>query len=279
MVLGQNQNISTYQFINFNSSTQLFNPSETKDTNSFSFHIASNQYIGALKNVGFHYGDFTFKKHTRTKTHNFGAFIHSEFETDLLSRTHVHFRYAWETTLTKKLSFAGGVSLGMYNYLIKSTFSSAGNSFNSFDANLGTSLKHDRFNVGLSINHLQNNEFNTPNLNLFLRKNLNLIMTCVLLKKLEHQVNASLLTTSNFDDFFTVNEMIEYIFMQKVSVGFVSQNARGAGFTLGIKNFELNNSLLDLNFSYINHAFTIVSPKSKLNNERIEIMLSYRMVK
>ena len=272
-VAAQTSNILPIPFLQFNKNYAFKNPAASSYYSAKDVRLVSSNYTGLLKNVGVYYLDASTQYKMASNLHSFGLVVHSEFETDLLKRTRVLFRYSWKTALSKNVDFSGATSFGLFNYLVKGTNSSAGTSSYSLDGNIGFWLKGKNFNTGIALNQVPNAMIipfeNTIKLNRY--------ATFIADYIFKPYPNYSILVATEMTFIAyrqnTFQGTIESALFKNYTLGFLYRYHHGAGITLGLKEFSLDKIRGDINFAYLKHSLLAPSRIQNLNNDRIEILL------
>jgi hypothetical protein len=227
-------------------------------------------YTGLLKHVGLYYLDVSFGTDPEKKTgHSSGLVVHSEYETELLKRSRVYFRYAWQTSISENLKLSAGASLGFFNYTVRGTSSSGDISAFAPTGDMGLWLHGKKFNTGLSFDQFLRGEI-TPVNNTFI-----LARYAVLLADRRFTLsdrNSLLFAVKTYlgeENFKGAQGTVLLTLAKHFAAGFFYRHRQGGGFTIGLKELKVTDSYGDLSFTY----FQPSSSLHVLNSNRMEIML------
>ena len=276
ITVAQNTEIYPISFLQFQHSNAFYNPAVTATNSKFELNLLNTNYTGLLKNVGLYYLDVSFKKKVEQKMQVFGLIVHSEYETELLKRSRALIRYAWKTPLNDEISFSGGASFGLYNYLVKGTTSSAGGSVLTIDGNAGMWLEGYHFKTGISINQIPNSSVSPINRAIVLKRYVTAIAEYNLSLSADNMLLFALKVNNNRQNQSNLQGTVAATILNNYSIGFIYLYQQGAGFTLGLKNFNLTNTTGDVGFSYLKNGLLMMSSTTKtLGKDRIEFFLRF----
>lgn len=275
ITVAQHTDIYPIPFLQFQNNTAFYNPAANTNDAVVDLNFLNTNYTGLLKNVGLYYLDVSFKKKAATSTQTFGLIIHSEYETELLKRSRAYVRYAWKTALNKKINFSGGAAFGLYNYLVKGTVSSVGASVLALDGNAGVWLEGYHIKTGVSVNQLTNSSVNPINRAIVLKRYLTVITEYALPITDENEVLFALKINNNRINQSNIQGSVVTTLFNNYSLGVIYLHEQGAGFTLGLKNFKLTNTVGEISFSYLRNSLFSNLPTRTMNTDRIEFLLGF----
>jgi hypothetical protein len=253
------------------------NPAAAVLTESADFKIIHSSFTGLAGNVGLNYleGNLTGKNKSGNSAHVAGLMIHSEFETDILKRTRLYFRYSWNTKISENTKLSAGIHAGFFNYAIRSSNSSSGVSVFAPDANIGLWLNGKKTNLGISSSQILNSKVRPVNSQYSLNRYLNLFADYKLLSfpNTELTAGAKLYYGGKTYQGFTSSLILQLKDILSTEVNY-SLN-KGITYSAGIIKLPLFTFKGDLFFSYF-HSTGI---KNLLNNNRFELNLRIYLIK
>lgn len=141
----------------------LYNPAFLQKN---SIHSGYQYYpsIGNDIRTVYLHGHYSIKKKENdfsTPSQWIGGIITNDKEGNFLSNSKIHGLFTQRIPLTKKWNLNAGLSLGVFNFLIKNNQAIGGSSYWIFDGNIGLSLyqKENKTIIGFSLNHIFQNTF------------------------------------------------------------------------------------------------------------------------
>jgi len=87
-----------------------------------------------------------------------GIILYNDKEGKYLNRSRFYVSYAWHASLSRKLQFSAGLSVGGMNYSVEGTPLSGDGSDTKVDGAVGISFYSDAFHVGLSFGQIFNSK-------------------------------------------------------------------------------------------------------------------------
>ncbi|GAL84757.1 hypothetical protein CHU_2052 [Sporocytophaga myxococcoides] len=234
------------------------NPAASTLTEKGEINLFHSAFSGLLNNVGINYLDASYSlgKPNDTPIHTFGITIHSEYETEILKRNRLYLRYCRSIQLSSSVKLAAALQAGVFNYLVKSTQNSSGNSSAIPDASVGLWLAGRKFNIGISGVQLLASEIEPVYRTYALGRYLNLFMDY----RKEISANTDLVLGmklykgKGYYEGLWISGTLE--FMDNFSAGFNYIWKNGPVISLGIIKFNFLKIRNDLYFSYFHPTST-----------------------
>lgn len=250
----------------------ITNPARVAESNGLRFNRRA--LSGPFKNVTSLLGSYQHqitKESSRNEQHIGLAFI-NEKEGGFLNRTRIYGGYSWSTLINEKWRFTGGALMGMFNYFIKSSNTSAGGSALSPDLQMGVWMNTKGTGLGIAMNQLLNNSmspFGTP-IRLIRHYTLGISHKVDLVDKFQMKFYANSVL-NNYRNEHRVNALLGYKGGVEAGTGLVYR--KGLVVTAGLSDYKLSdNRRLDFGASYFLPTGVFASQISKV----LEISLGIR---
>ncbi|HSY62050.1 MAG TPA: type IX secretion system membrane protein PorP/SprF [Cytophaga sp.] len=259
-------------FLQIQNNYAFDNPAASSTYEYRDFRVMNSFYTGLLKNVGVYYVDASCKINSKNAViHTPGFVVHTEYETDLLKRTRVYFRYAIQISLNDKLKLSAGIAAGVFNYSVKGTNSSAGTSAFAPDGNLGLWLHGKKINAGIAADQIFASEVAPVNYKFTLARYAALIF--------DYKVDLSARTNIVFvaksylggKGIAGMQGGVICNIIPNVSAGLLYYYNKGFGGNLMLKELKIDSIYGELSFTYFQPSAYL----NTLNSNRMEIMLRF----
>ncbi|SFX91717.1 type IX secretion system membrane protein PorP/SprF [Cytophaga hutchinsonii] len=264
------QNLYPSFFLQFQNNYAFDNPAAGSTYAYRDLRLLNSFYTGLLKNIGQYYMDASFQINKKnTVVHAPGLVIDSEYETELLKRTRVFFRYALQVPLNSRLKLSAGIAGGVFNYSVRGTNSSAGISAFAPDGSAGIWLQGKKMNAGISANQIFNSEITPVNY----RFTLSRYATLVFDYRIDVSARTNLLIAAKYyvgaEGIRGMHGAVICGIIPNVSAGVLYHQHKGFGGTVMLKELQIDAIYGDLSFTY----FQPSSSLNTLNSNRMEMML------
>jgi hypothetical protein len=263
------QNLYPSFFLQYQNNYAFDNPAASSIHEYRDIKVMNSFYTGLLNNVGLYYVDASFQIHSNTVVHSPGLVINTEYETDLLKRTRVYFRYALQISLNSRLKLSAGIAAGIFNYSVRGTNSSAGTSTFAPDGNAGLWLHGKQLNAGIAVDQLFASEIAPVNYTFTLARYATLIFDY----KIDVSARTNILLSAKS---YLGEKGIQGIqgavicgIVPNISVGILYYQHKGFGATIMLKELKIDAIYGDLSFTYFQPSTYL----NTLNSNRMEIML------
>jgi len=250
--VAQEAYIYPLHFLRLNNNYTFENPATSILTEKVTLNLMHSAYSGLLNNVGINYLDasYSIMNSDETPVHTFGINLHSEYETEILKRNRFYVRYCRSVQLTSSVRLAAGIQAGVFNYIVKSTANSAGNSSSIPDATIGLWLTTRKVNIGISAVQLLASEIKPVYRTYTLGTYLNLFMDYrkAISPSTDLILGIKLYKGAGYYEGLWLSGTFE--FMNNFSTGINYIWKQGPVISLGIVKFNLMKLRSDLYFSY-----------------------------
>lgn len=245
------------------------NPAAAVLTESFDLKLLHSSYTGLPGKAGLNYleGNFTIRNPGGSNAHVPGLVVHSEYETSILKRTRVYFRYSWNTNLSARYKLSAGIHGGFFNYSIRGSGSNNGMSAYAPDANAGLWLHGKKINMGISVAQLFNSKIQPVETVYPLQRYLSAIADYKLVSDESLAVTAGIRWNHSMGENRNLGRLMIGTVAEVKNFSAEINYLMNMGFTFsgGIIRIPVNNLNTALFFSYF------YSGNKYLNNDRLEI--------
>lgn len=250
-----NQSSLSFYDLYFKSPT-LVNPSEVDVHKTFTGYLGNRSLTGAFAGVHRTFADLSFmtnKLNSTNKTKHFlGTQVSNNRDGAYFQRNRFYLRYSLSIALSNELRLQSGVSVGAVNYIFQSSTAGSGDSDFTPDANLGLSLQHENFSVGIAGQQLFSSPIRPVEYTYYLKPYYT--ATASIGKDLTPfvRLNAFSVVEIHPSDEQTLFQLSGTLNYQEVFEGGVGYNQQKGVFVLaGIPQLKLSEWYLNLNISYL----------------------------
>lgn len=228
----------------------ITNPARVHESDGFRFNRRS--LSGPFKNVTSLLGSI--QQHLRSDSgrnqQGLNLTFLNEKEGGFLNRTRIYGGYSWSTKINNHWRFTGGSLIGVFNYFVKSSNTSAGGSVITPDIHMGVWMNTTKTGVGISMNQLLNNSvvpFGSP---IQLERHYNLGFSHIFsFNSLFDFALYSNSIISNIRNSHRINTVLKH--KSGVDAGVGVAYKRGLVFTAGLNGYQLSDKrILDIGVSY-----------------------------
>lgn len=253
------------------------NPAASVRSTASEITLLHSNYTGLGGNVGLNYLNATasIKNKNTSNMHMPGIVVHSEFDTEILTRNRFYLKYAWSTSISSSTKISAGAHLGFFNYAVKSSNSSSGVSAFAPDATIGIWISNPKANIGFSIPQITNAQVKPINSSFILQRHYILFADYTILSTPKNELKTGLKYLTNGSNYSMIQGFLNLSLSKLFASEFSYSLNRGYTFSAGFTNFEILKNQTDLFFSYFHSAQNIKA----LSLDRIEICLRYRIKK
>jgi len=232
----------------------LDNPAAAVLAETPDIKLITSHYTGLGGKVGLNFLNINIPLQNKAKTssHFPGVMIHSEFETAILKRTRVYFRYSYNRNLTASTKISAGIQAGLFNYFVRSSKSSAGTSLIAPDAALGIWLHSGKMNIGLSSDQIFDALIKPINALYALNRYFVLLGDYKIFTSVDYELRAAIKGFYNREHYKGVTSGLSLLLMRNFSVELNYSLNKGFVISGGVVHFPFLSVYGDLFFSYFN---------------------------
>lgn len=258
----------------FDNGYHFTNPA-TPLNNNFEFIFTDKKYYGLFENIGVNYFSSRLKINSKSNKINvLGVNFTHEFDGDFLNRNRGNFNYLFQTKVKETAYIGLGMSVGFFNYFVKSTNLNNGVSVLLPDINTGIWYRNKSMNIGFAINQLS-----SPSDRLFVRT-LQLSRFYIFNADYKLQVNSHFNIKPGFifrkfskQNTFDLNVISTY--NNLINFGINWKIKRGTAFIFGVDNIKIFNQYFGVTASYSVQKISNFS----FNSNQFEICLKFLIQK
>jgi hypothetical protein len=263
------QNLYPSTFLQFQNNYAFDNPAASSLHEYRDLRVMNTFYTGLLNNVGLYYVDASLQVQKNNVVHSPGFVVQTEYETDLLKRTRVYFRYALQIKLNDRLKLSAGIATGFYNYSVRGTNSSAGRSAFAPDGSAGLWLYGRKLNAGIAANQIFASEVAPINYKFTLARYFTLLFDYKIYISARSNVLFSAKYNVGGKGIQGLQGAIICGIVPNISAGILYYEHKGFGATCMLKELKIDAIYGDLSFTYFQPSANL----NTLNSNRMEIML------
>jgi hypothetical protein len=246
------------------------NPAAGFISNASDLRFITGYYTGLAGRVGLNLLDANFRvESSKTSVHVPGILIHSEYETEILKRSRVYFRYSYNTKISSDARLSAGILAGFFNYFVKASGSSAGMSVFVPDATAGLCMQGKKYIIGIAAAQVFNSIVRPVNSAYSLKRYFSFNGDYRLVSGAFCDIHAGIRWIAPAGKFNAINPGVKVILMKNFSAEFNYAFNKGFAVSAGIVRFPVLTQKADLNLSY----FSTTGQENFLNVNRLELAL------
>ncbi len=280
-IYAQNQ-VTKYpvRFTQYLNCYSFLNPANTCQHTDYELAFGSQQMFGAVSHVSASYFSMAMRIRAGNRAEPFSAvsiFLYNNREGKYLNRTRFYTSYAWHTSLSNRLRFAAGLSVGGMNYSVKGTPLSGNGSDIKADGSVGFSFYYDLFRIDVSVGQVFNSKVQpleevtvlAPMMNITALRKFSIDEEYLLTPSFTARIPFQKDYLGNRDPLLDINLMMEFLRRFVISAG-IHDNTM-ALVSAGISRLQIGQGEFGFMISY---AFPVLRT-SKLKTSFGEIGINY----
>ena len=249
----QDGNIVPAHFDQFFNNYYLLNPANEDSASSLRLRVGNRSLTGVFQGVNRIYFDADAGLRTKRKDrfHSIGIQAFNSREGEFFSKSRLYGRYSWRTGLTANSALSAGVSFGIVNYAFRSSQASAGGSSSVADGNTGVWYLRRRWNLGVSMQQIFEQQLQPINQIFILNRYYNFNLTNFF------PLGPHLDLTTHLYSRYQKGEPLNIEFasiveiQRRVNAGFNYRHDRGIVFLAGISRISFGSLNMALMASYM----------------------------
>ena len=253
------------------------NPASAARSELSEITLLRSNYTGLGESIGLNYlnASVALRNKNSTNVHMPGIVLHSEFDTEILTRTRVYLKYNWSTSISNSTKISAGAHFGFFNYAVKASNSSSGISAFAPDATIGIWITSKNANLGFSIPQLLNSTVQPINSKFTLLRYYTLFADYKLVKNLNTEFSSGIKILSTGSAYIELTGFLNLLVARNFATEFSYKINKGFTFSAGITKFSILKNSGDLFVSYFHSSKNIKA----LSTDRIELCLRYSFKK
>lgn len=262
------------QFVQFYRTYMLINPASIGRESPIEFNTGNRALTGGFSDIRTFYANANIQLNKREEgksKHVIGLTFINEKEGTYINRNTASFLYAFQISLSQRLSFSAGAAAGFINYAFKASNINAGGSAFAPNGDVGLWLYRSDFNLGISCNQVIPSRLTPFNATYLIDRHYNLAAD----KSFEISRNFRLTPTMVFrwfsKELYDLDMGLVALLQKNLTAAIAYKYRKGASVSGGFSNIKIGQSVFKLLFSY----YDAVGSLNYYNPQSYEFSLSF----